>query len=210
MYCRNCYKIISEDTIICPHCGENLTQKKKKKINLVIIVLLCVCIAIFTHKKKVPEDLMVQTTMPNIIPTEKSFEAPPVVYGLEETVLKNGLSITWNNVYSHAGKKAPDGNVYVILEFSVENGTNDHVYVNALDFYTYFDDCSVESDSDAELFAMENDMQLLSGYLAPGKKRTGIIAYKAPKYWERVEIYYSPDFFETSAVMFGNTFHIYG
>lgn len=202
--------MLPEDTIICPFCGENLTSKRKKKNYPLLIIILCSLVALIFYvvviQNATPSETQDQpTTIPHL--SDEKFESPPAVYGMNETVSKGNVSITWENTYTYSGKDCPIDKTYVLLEFTVENNSNDHIYVNALDFYTYFDDCSVEQSIDAELFA--DDLQQISGYLAPGKKRTGIIGYEVPRYWQRVEVYYSSDFFKSSDLVFGYTFHIY-
>lgn len=63
----------------------------------------------------------------------------------------------------------------------------------------YFDDFSTT----ISLYAMStSDKTQLDGAVASGKKMSGVVGYEVPEDWERLEIRFTPDFWNNRDIKF--------
>ena len=90
---------------------------------------------------------------------------------------------------SFSDTKAADGKKIVILNFEAENISKEDQFVSMFYCKGYCDDISIEQKT---LLVYPDDMNMLSGELASGKKLKGSIAYEVPKDWKKIEFKYEP------------------
>ncbi len=127
-----------------------------------------------------------------------------VIAKVGETLDYNGLKITFDSVEKYEDKtefpidKTKEGNIFVLLRFTVSNETSEDQYVNMFYEESYCDDAAI--DPTAMLIHAEGET--LWGDVAVGKKRSGYVAYEVPADWKTLEFYYSPEVFKDTKMMF--------
>ena len=103
-------------------------------------------------------------------------------------ITKDGVSVTLVGFRESKGDSfmAPEsGKTYVLLEFLIENNSNDDLTVSSLlDFDAYCDGFTCEYSFGANMAASQS----LDGSVAPGKKMKGEIGFEVPKDWKEMEL----------------------
>lgn len=103
------------------------------------------------------------------------------VFKVGETAEIGKVRMTLNNVYESRGNEyytPAEGNEYVILEFTVENGGEEEVTLST---------------------AMLSGKIQLDCVVAAGEKATGVLGYEVPADWQEISVKY------TEEVMFGES-----
>ena len=96
--------------------------------------------------------------------------------------------------------EAPDGKVFLICEFQIENNSSNDIAVSSmLSFEAYIDDYATTIDLSATVSA---DNPQLDGSVASGKKMNGIVGYEADENWSEIEIRFTPDFWSNKEIVF--------
>lgn len=205
MYCKNCYKMIDDDTDFCPHCGQNQKVKVKKKgvarkvigITIAVIGFIGFLGAFFdalggSEPVKIGEVYQTDRTV-----------SKSSTFTVGDVVELNNIQVTLASVKESTGGQffSPDaGNVFLICEFNIENNSSSDVAVSSLMcFETYIDDYSVNMDISATTSSNKNQ---LDGMVAAGKKMNGVIGYQAPSNWSEIEIRFTPDFWANQNIIF--------
>lgn len=137
-----------------------------------------------------------ETTTEEPTTTEKS------AYGIGEQVEKDNIKITLVNVRETSGSDyntAPDGKIFVLAEFLVENDSEEEITISSLlDFDAYIDGFATDIDFSA---TMEADKQL-DGTCASGKKLQGEIGLEAPTDWKELSISFKLNFLSSDSIEF--------
>lgn len=118
---------------------------------------------------------------------------------LEGVITLAGLDFCYesrgNEYYTPA-----EGNEYVILEFTVENGGEEEVTLSTmLSFSTWCDGKSCTISLEALGTATLSGKIQLDCVVAAGEKATGVLGYEVPADWQEISVKY------TEEVMFGES-----
>lgn len=91
------------------------------------------------------------------------------------------------------------GNVFVLCEFDIANGSDDELVVSSmLSFEGYCDEYKLDYSFGAVLQAKNQ----LDDTVAPGRKVKGEMGFEVPKDWKELEITYSPEAIFSDKVTF--------
>lgn len=216
--CKYCQTEIPKKAKICPNCKKKQSGKLKWIIIAVIVVILIAAIAGGggdTTPQRVDntnlpsesnekqqgtsktEDKQEETTK-----TEEKQEE--IIFGVGETAELNGVRVTMTDYSESNGSeynKPSDGNVFLLVEFLIENNTDSELAVSSLvSFEAYADDYSLNY-SLAAVLEKETSNQL-DGQIAAGKKMKGTIGYEVPADWQEVEIHYTDNVWSSSKFKF--------
>ena len=135
-------------------------------------------------------------------PTESSSNQEDV-FRVGDVVSLNGVNVTLLSVNEDGGNqflKPNSGNVFVVLEFDIDNQSDSEIAVSSLmSFSAYFDDYSTNISIGA--MTTSNKSQL-DGSVAAGRKMTGVVGYEVPDDWNKVEIRFTPDFWSGKDIIF--------
>lgn len=116
----------------------------------------------------------------------------------------NGISATLTSVNVSNGSEynRPNaGNVFVLCEFEIANGSNEELAVSSMmSFEAYCDDyaCTVSLTALIE----KGSKNQLDGTVAAGKKMNGVIGYEVPANWKKLEIRFTPDIWTGKSITF--------
>lgn len=120
-----------------------------------------------------------------------------------ETAELNGVQVTLTNYKESSGSewnKPSDGNVFVLAEFEISNGTDDEMVVSSmLSFEAYADDYKLDYSISA---LMENDGTQLDGNIAAGKKMKGWMGWEVPSDYANVEIHFTDNVWSNNKFVF--------
>lgn len=109
------------------------------------------------------------------------------------------VSVTENNGSSF--NEPSEGNVFVLCEFEIENGSTRDISVSSLmSFEAYQDDYACNLSISALLEAGNKNQ--LDGTIAAGKKLNGVVGYEVPSDWKNLEIRFAPDFWSSKDITF--------
>lgn len=216
--CKYCQTEIPKKAKICPNCKKKQRGKLKWIVIAVIVVILIAAIAGGggdTTPQRVDntnlpsesnekqqgtsktEDKQEETTK-----TEE--EQEEIIFGVGETAELNGVRVTMTDYSESNGSeynKPSDGNVFLLVEFLIENNTDSELTVSSLvSFEAYADDYALNY-SLAAVLEKETSNQL-DGQIAAGKKMKGTIGYEVPADWQEVEIHYTDNVWSSSKFKF--------
>lgn len=122
-------------------------------------------------------------------------------FGLMETAQANNVKVTMTKYEESNGSewnKPSSGNVFVLAEFEIENGSSSDLAISSvLSFESYVDGYATNYSLSA---IMDKSGTQLDGTVAPGKKMKGWIGWEVPLDWKEVEIHF------TDNVWIGSTF----
>lgn len=216
--CKYCQTEIPKKAKICPNCKKKQSGKLKWIVIAVIVVILIAAIAGGggdTTPQRVDntnlpsesnekqqgtsktEDKQEETTK-----TEEKQEE--IIFGVGETAELNGVRVTMTDYSESNGSeynKPSDGNVFLLVDFLIENNTDSELSVSSLvSFEAYADDYALNY-SLAAILEKETSNQL-DGQIAAGKKMKGTIGYEVPADWKEVEIHYTDNVWSSSKFKF--------
>lgn len=136
----------------------------------------------------------------NLPPTESQTAS---TYGLGEAAEYKGIKVTMDKLIQSEGEglsTPADGNVFVVVEFTIENNTDKDISISSiLSFDAYYDDFSVTQSISAEV---DNGGKSLNGTVGPGKKINGILGYEVPSDWKTLEIAFQPSVWNNKKLTF--------
>lgn len=169
----------------------------RKRTNLVLVAALALALLVSETAYAVDlGDLFGGLTSMFSPSTEDAFK-------VGETAEIGKVRMTLNNVYESRGNEyytPAEGNEYVILEFTVENGGEEEVALSTmLSFSTWCDNKSCTISLEALSTAMLSGKIQLDCVVAAGEKATGVLGYEAPADWQEISVKY------TEEVMFGES-----
>lgn len=164
-----------------------------------VLYVILACILCVTCSACVAEDT----------PSKEAGDATTTVaqsddtFGLNETAVFSDLKITARQIKVSTGKdffEPEAGNVFVGIEFVIENISDEEVSVSSLlQFEGYVDD--VKSDYSVSAACCFDD-GTLDGSIAVGKKLVGWYALEVPQNWERIEVNFIPSLFSSNPAVF--------
>ncbi len=124
-------------------------------------------------------------------------------FGLNQTATTNSLKITAKKFEESKGKSVfkPDaGNVYVGVNFEIENISDETQNISSLLLFdAYADDAECKYAIVATTVFGEGT---LDGEVLPGEKLVGWYAMEVPKKWEKISIEFKPEILEEDKVKF--------
>lgn len=116
------------------------------------------------------------------------------IYGIGEPAKKNGVQVTltgYQETYGSEWNASSTGNVYMLVEFEIENASKEDVAVSSLLSFTAYAD-GVESTLSIGAL-LENNQAQLDGTVASGKHMKGCVGYEVPYDWKEFEIHFNSD-----------------
>lgn len=207
--CKYCKTEIPYDAKICPNC------KKSQKPNgcliaILVVVVLFVLVGIVGGSSGSKDTAVSGTTaaaQPDSAAGTQAVEATPepkTTYTVGESAEDKDIKVTLVSAKQSTGSNfltPADGNVYVMLEFEIENNSSTDIAVSsALSFEAYCDDYSVNMDLTANL--LDDSKKTLDGDVAAGKKLNGVIGYEVPADFEKLEVKFTPSFWSNRSITF--------
>ena len=124
-------------------------------------------------------------------------------YGLNQTAKLKTLSFTATQIRMSNGNtyfKPDSGNVYVGIQFTIENTSNEEQSISSiLLFDAYVDDYKyTESFEAAVIF----DSEMLDGTIMPGKKLVGWYTLEVPSNWAKIELHVKSEWLSENSAKF--------
>lgn len=138
------------------------------------------------------------TTKPTITPTPE----PKLFFGFNDPAEHDGMKYTMLSYRESKGSafnKPDSGNVFLIVEFLIQNQGKSSAFVSYYDFNAYCDDYQ----TDISFSAIMETKTSLSGEIAPGKKMKGELAFEVPKNWRTFELHLSTGWFSDEIIFKG-------
>lgn len=124
-------------------------------------------------------------------------------FGLNETAVFNTLKITATEIKESTGSTyfAPEeGNVYVGVNFTIENISDEEQAVSSLLLFDgYVDDVSCDLSFTG---TVAFDSKTIDGTVASGKKIVGWYVVEAPKDWQTLELDVKSDWLSSTKARF--------
>lgn len=216
MYCKNCGKEIDDNAVVCPGCGvptKDKKQKHKKKKHpilstILVIFAILVVVGIVSGNSDSPKKVESQNVGSQNAENQKVETSAPekTEFTVGDSVELDGITVTLVDVSESTGANfmtPTDGNVFVICEFEIENGSDEDIAVSSIvSFEAYIDDYSTNINLSAIASAEKGQ---LDGSVAAGKKMAGAIGYEAAKDWKELEVRFTPSFWSGKEIVFTYT-----
>lgn len=124
-------------------------------------------------------------------------------FGLMETAQSNNVKVTMTKYEENFGSdwnKPTSGNVFVLVEFEIENDSNSDLAVSSvMSFDAYVDGYSTSLSLGA---LVENNDSQLDGTVAAGKRMRGWIGYEVPSNWNSLEIHFTENVWSNNKFKF--------
>lgn len=204
--CKSCGAEIAKSAKVCPSCG----AKRKHTVLGVILLILGISLIAAALGGGKDEPKKLDNTDVNSQISEQtenqgtdSQEPKQEKFFLGDTVQLNGINVKLIDVHESAGSqfmKPTDGNVFVTFELEFDNQSKKEIAVSSLMMFTaYFDDYSTNISIEA---ITDSGKTQLDGYIAAGKKMSGVVGYEAPADWKVSEIHITPDFWAGDDIIF--------
>ena len=196
--CKVCGEDVAKNANRCPHCGAKLKSPVAGIVLIVVGIILLITALRGGGTKGNPQKVGDATPTPTQIETQKD------VFSVGESVELNDIVVTMNSVTESSGSqynKPSDGNVFVLCEFTIENNSNKEIAISSLiSFSAYADDFSTNMSLSALL--EKGNKQQLDGSIDAGKKMNGVIGYEVPADYKEIEVQFTPDFWNGTAIKF--------
>jgi len=178
--CKHCQTEIPKKAKVCPNC-----RKKQGGILKWIIVVVVVIIAISAFTGGDDEPKKVGDAQSEKQETEEKKDT----FTLGEIAELDNVRVTLTDYKESTGSewnKPSDGNVFVLVQFEIENNSKEEIAVSSmLSFEAYADDYAANLSIGA---LTENEETQLDGTVAAGKKMKGWIGYEVPSDWKKFEV----------------------
>ena len=208
--CKHCKTEIPYDAKICPNCRKS--QRPNGCLIAVLVVVVLFILVGVAGGGSSKNDAASSSTTSSTVQTDNaaaSQEAAPTpepktTYTVGETAEDKDIKVTLVSAEQSTGSQfltPADGNIYVVLEFEIENNSNTDISVSSLaSFEAYCDDYSVNMDLTANL--LYDNKNQLDGSVATGKKMNGVIGYEVPADFKTLEVKFTPSFWSNRAITF--------
>lgn len=197
--CKHCKTEIPKAAKVCPNCRKK--QGGKMKWIIIAIVLLVIIGSVAGGNDNSPKK--VENTNPTTesdkdvsVAEDSQAEEPEdeeVIFKTGETAELNGVKVTMTDYSESTGSeynKPTDGNVFVLAEFEIENGTEKEITISSMmSFEAYADDYALNYSVSALM--EKGGSSQLDGTIAAGKKMKGIVGYEVPADWKNIEIHFT-------------------
>ncbi len=205
--CKHCKTEIPKAAKVCPNCR----KKQGGVLKWIVIVLIALAI-IFAisggsgddSPKKV-ENNVANDSQPAVKDSEtEEVQQEETIFQVGETAELNGVKVTMTDYLESTGSdynKPTDGNVFILAEFEIENGTDKEMTVSSMmSFEAYADDYALNYSVSALI--EKGGSNQLDGTIAAGKKMKGTIGYEVPADWKNVEIHFTDDVWSNNKFKF--------
>lgn len=203
--CKHCQSDIPKKAKVCPNC-----RKKQggifKWIIIVIVALIIIGVASGDEDKptKVSNNTNESTTDAASSETNTSETvAEETTFGVGDTAEYRGVKVTLNGVEESNGSqfnKPTDGNVFLLVNFTIENNTNSDLAISSMLCFDAYQDGYATNYSLTAL--LEKTGNQLDGTIAPGKKIQGYVGYEVPSTYKEFEINYRADVWDDTKFTF--------
>ncbi|MBQ8803872.1 MAG: DUF5067 domain-containing protein [Tyzzerella sp.] len=184
--CKHCQTEIPKKAKVCPNC-----RKKQGGILKWIIIIVIVIAAISAMTGGDDEPKKVGDVQSGEEGNKETGKETKDTFSLGEIAELDGVRVTMTNYQESAGSewnKPTDGNVFMLVEFEIENNSEEEIVVSSMmSFEAYADDYAANVSFGA---LVENEQTQLDGTVAPGKKMKGWIGYEIPSDWADFEIHF--------------------
>lgn len=181
--CKVCGAEISSNAKVCPQCG----AKRKKHTALIIILVILGVLLFISAIASGSDEKPTKETGNAIEPKEKTEE----LFGVGDTAVFGRIKVTANEIKTAYGDDfftPQNGNIYVGVNFTIENTSDTDVSISSLLLFdAYVDDSKCEYSFSA-MSAFDASNNTLDGKLAPGKKMTGWYCVEIPENWTELEL----------------------
>lgn len=149
----------------------------------------------------------IEASTDTVRPTKSQTETPQKeILTIGDSDDNGEISVTFLSAQTFTGDDytQPDpGNVFLVLEFEIENISDSSMTVSTLwDFEAYCDDYHCDQDFSGYFLEDIQVLGTLDGDIAPGKKIKGAITYQVPEDFKNFEIYISSDGFFSDKIGF--------
>lgn len=210
--CKTCGAEIAKNAKVCPKCG----AKSKKHPILGLIVLFIGVLTILSAiggssddtnepKNQAPDvsasSAVQPVTSENQVSDSEEKQVDSYTVG-DRAVLKD-VAVTLVDVSESGGTDfltPSDGNVFLICEFEIENGSKSDIAVSSImSFEAYADDYATTLSLTS---TTSSDKNQLDGTVAAGKKMNGVVGYEVPKDWTNFEIRFTPSVWSGKDITF--------
>lgn len=126
----------------------------------------------------------------------------PEFFKVGETVETKKIKAVISEVEKLNGSdfnKPADGNEFVLLHLTIENISDSEISVSSmLSFNSYVDDVTVNESLAAQI--AKEGTSTVDGTIAAGKKLKGVLAYEVSKDWEEIEVHFTPNVWDNTAI----------
>lgn len=126
----------------------------------------------------------------------------PEFFKVGETVETKKIKAVISEVEKLNGSdfnRPADGNEFVLLHLTIENISDSEISVSSmLSFNSYVDDVTVNESLAAQI--AKEGTSTVDGTIAAGKKLKGVLAYEVSKDWEEIEVHFTPDVWDNTAI----------
>lgn len=208
--CKHCKTEIPYDAKICPNCRKSQKPNGCLVAILVVVVLFVLIGVVGGGSSKgdtAATNLASSTTQTNTAASQTEAAPTPepkTTYTVGETAEDRDIKVTLVSAEQSQGSQfltPADGNVYVVLEFEIENNSNTDITVSSLaSFEAYCDDYSVNMDLTVNM--LDDSKKTLDGSVAAGKKLNGVIGYEVPADFKTLEVKFTPSFWSNRSITF--------
>ncbi|WP_455501204.1 DUF4352 domain-containing protein [Gemmiger sp.] len=210
--CKHCKTEIPYDAKICPNCRKSQKPNGCLIAILVVVVLFILVGAIGGGSSKndtASAGTASSTAQTDSAAVSQETEAAPTpepktTYTVGETAEDKNIKVTLVSAEQSTGSQfltPADGNVFVVLEFEIENDSDTDISVSSIaSFEAYCDDYSVNMNLAANV--LYDNKNQLDGSVAAGKKMNGVIGYEVPADFKTLEVKFTPSFWSNRAITF--------
>lgn len=196
--CKYCQTEIPKKAKICPNCR----KKQKGKIGgivavVVIILLLAAATGSGDNKPKRASGTSTDSK------ASSNSSKNEMLFRKGEVAELNGVQVTLTDYKESTGSEynePTDGNVFLMVEFEIENNTDKEISVSSmLSFEAYADSYALNYSISA---LMEKEGNQLDGSIAAGKKMRGWIGWEVPTNYQNVEIHFTDNVWSSNIFVF--------
>ena len=180
--CKHCQTEIPKKAKVCPNCR----KKQGGILKWIIVVIIAIAvISAFTGGDDEPKKVGEAQT------ENKKVEEKKDTFLLGEIAELDNVRVTLSDYKENTGSewnKPADGNVFILVQFEIENNSNEEIAVSSMiSFEAYADDYAANLSIGA---LAENEETQLDGTIAAGKKMKGWIGYEVPSDWKKFEVHF--------------------
>lgn len=201
--CKHCQSDIPKKAKVCPNCRKK--QSGILKWFLIVFVVLVIIGSVGGNEDK-PTKVSNNTnesTSSTASATTSETVAEETTFGVGDTAEYRGVKVTLNAVEESNGSqfnKPTDGNVFLLVNFTIENNTNSDLAISSMLCFDAYQDGYATNYSLTAL--LEKTGNQLDGTIAPGKKIQGYVGYEVPATYKEFEINYRADVWDDTKFTF--------
>ena len=199
--CKHCQSDIPKKAKVCPQCGKKQGSALKWIIIAVVALIIIGAAGGDDEPKKVENNNPTASVSTEVAAVETVNEAE--VFTVGDTVEYKDVKVTLNSIKENTGSqfnKPTEGNVFLLVDFTIENNSNEELNVSSMMCFEAYQDGYSTSISLGAL--VEKEGAQLDGTIAPGKKMQGAVGYEVPANYKEFEISYSPDLWSSDQFTF--------